>query len=156
MEGRMLTEISRLRQMTVAELRVRWRELYGDESRSRNREFLWRRLAWRTQELALGGLSDRARSRIDQLAPNTFTRARTPTIAPARIERSRRDPRLPAPGTIITKLYKGREIRATVRDDGVEHDGQMFGSLTAVAKHVTGSTNINGRLFFGLTGRRRK
>ena len=47
-----LGELGALRQMTVAELRVRWRELYGEDSRSRNKDFLWRRLAWRVQELA--------------------------------------------------------------------------------------------------------
>ncbi len=33
--------------------------------------------------------------------------------------------------------------------------GAMFGSLTALAKHITGSKSINGKLFFGLTERRR-
>src|SRR5206468_298049 len=53
--------------MTVGELKVRWRELYGEDTRSCNRVYLWRRLAWRVQELAYGGLSERAKARIAEL-----------------------------------------------------------------------------------------
>lgn len=162
-DASILKEIRRLRGMSVGELRLRWRELYGADTRSRNREFLFRRLAWRVQELALGGLSERARARIEELAPDRFERVRPPAHAipdmgesELRAEsRPRRDPRLPVPGSIISKAYKGRELRVTVREGGYEFDGGMFPSLTAIAKAVTWSKNINGRLFFGLTGRRR-
>ena len=66
-----------------------------------------------------------------------------------------RDPRLPSPGTVITKSYKSQELRVVVREDGIEFDGAMYQSLTALAKYVTGSTSINGKLFFGLTQRKR-
>ena len=105
MEKTVLGEINRLRQLNVAELREQWRELYGEESRSRNREFLYRRLAWRIQELHHGGLSRTARDRIDELAPDSFFRARNtqpPPDAPERAETARRpqrDPRLPASRT---------------------------------------------------------
>ena len=163
MERSMLSEINRLRQMTVAELQAEWLRLYGEPSRSRNRDFLWRRLAWRVQELAHGGLSDRARARIDELAPDTFVRARVPATAPqmpasateSRQRRPVRDLRLPTPGSVITKQWRGREIEVVVRDDGFEWDGQLFTSLSAVARAVTGA-RWNGHLFFGLTARKRK
>ena len=56
---------------------------------------------------------------------------------------------------MIVKRYKGRELRVVVRNDGVEFDGTMFGSLTALAKQITGCKSINGKLFFGLTQRKR-
>ena len=160
MESSMIRRIHRLRQMTVGELQVEWQRLYDEQTRSRNRDFLFRRLAWRIQELEYGGLSSRAKKRLDELAPDSFVRARTPTatIPAAESEpapRSRRDPRLPSPGTVVTKRYKGRELRVVVRDDGVEHDGAMFRSFTALAKYITGSKSINGKLFFGLTERKR-
>jgi len=162
-EESMIRQIHRLRSMTVAELQIEWRRLYGAESRSRNRDFLWKRLAWRLQELQRGGLSPKAQQRIDELAPSAFERARTPSAAvpddatprPAETRQRSRDARLPVPGSVITKTYKGRELRVTVRDDGYEYDGAMYGSLTAVAKAVTGSRSINGKLFFNLVGRRR-
>ncbi len=164
METTLIRRIHRLREMTVGDLRVEWLKLYGEPTRSRNRDYLWRRLAWRVQELAHGGLSDAAKAKIDELAPDTFTRARSPHngngVAPAgghdqHQHRDHRDPRLPSPGTVITKSYKGRELRVTVRDSGFEFDGAMFPTLTTLAKKITGCTSISGWLFFGLTKRTR-
>ena len=91
-----------------------------------------------------------------------FERARTPAdpvdaAVPINTEprRPTRDPRLPSPGSVITKNYKGRELRVTVRDDGFELDGMIHDSLTALAKTITGCKSINGWLFWGLTKRKR-
>ena len=153
----MLSEIAKLQRMPVADLQAEWIRLYGEPTRSRNRRFLFRRLAWRIQELQHGGLNDAAQNRIDELAPK-FTRARTPAAAPTTLpgeHRPRRDPRLPSPGTLIVKTYKGRELRIVVRDDGLELDGMMYATATALAKAVTGSKSINGNLFLGITKRKR-
>ncbi len=156
-------KIAALRQMTVAELQGEWLKLYGEPTRSRNKQYLWRRLAWRVQELAHGGLSDAAKATISELAPESFTRARTPLngndAAAAgdhnqHQHRGHRDARLPTPGTVLTRQYKGQEIRVTALDDGFEWDGRRYGSLSAVAGAVTGS-KWNGKLFFGLTKRKR-
>ncbi|MCH7780001.1 MAG: DUF2924 domain-containing protein [Acidobacteria bacterium] len=142
--------------MTVAELEGEWFKLYGQPTRSRNRDYLRKRLAWRIQELRHGGLSDGAKQRIDALAPDGFTRARTPVDATTVVDpRPRRDPRLPTPGTVITKIYKGRDLRVVVREDGLELDGTMYQTATALAKAITGSKSINGNLFLGITKRRR-
>ena len=154
-----VNQINALRQMTVGELRVKWLELYGEESRSRNKDFLWRRLAWRIQEVAFGGLSDEARARILELAPATFVRSQVPagfvphgTTSPGTV--TRRDPRLPKPGSTLLRHYKGADIRVRVLDDGFEYDGRHFDSLSEIARAVTGSA-WNGWLFFGLTKRKR-
>ena len=161
-ETSVIRRIHALRQMTVAQLRCEWERLHNEPSRSRNREFLYRRLAWRVQELQHGGLSRTARDRIDELAPDSFIRTRTlqlPHGAPERVETPRkpqRDPRLPSPGTVIVKAYKGRELRLLALDDGgFELDGARYGSLTEAAKVATGS-HWNGRLFWGLVERKRK
>ncbi len=163
-ETTMIRRIHRLQQMTVGDLRIEWLKLYGEPTRSRNRDYLWRRLAWRVQELAHGGLSSAAKARIDQLAPDSFTRARTPQngngVPPARDHdqhqhRGHRDPRLPSPGTVIVREYKGRELRLTVLDDGYELDGTCYGSLSQAARAATGS-RWNGPLFWGLRKRIRK
>jgi len=153
----MLSEIARLQRMPVADLQVEWLKLYGEPTRSRNRQFLFRRLAWRIQELQHGGLSDVAKDRIDKLAPD-FTRARTLAAASTTLpgeHRLHRDPRIPSPGTLIVKAYKGRELRVAVREDGLELDGTMYATATALAKAVTGSKSINGWLFLGITKRKR-
>ena len=159
MEASVIRQIHRLREMTVGELQVEWQRLYGEPTRSRNRDFLWRRLAWRVQELTHGGLSDRARERLEQLAPDSFQRARTPAVAvdvaaPAPTPKPVRDLRLPVVGTVLTRQYRGSEIRVVTLADGFEWDGRRYGSLSEVARAVTGA-RWNGRLFFGLTGRKR-
>ena len=166
MEKTMLAEINRLRTMTVGELLVRWRELYGEDSRSRNKDFLWRRLAWRAQELAHGGLSDRARARLAELAPDSFIRAvtpkhPTPIDAPPSVEaisprpKTLRDIRLPSPGTVISRAWHGRELRLLVQESSFELDGVRYGSLSEAARSVTGQ-HWNGRLFWGVTQRKRR
>lgn len=164
----LLRELQRIQRLSVNELRLEWSKLFdGEPCRSRNRSFLVKRLCWRTQELRHGGLSDRAKIRIAELATDTWARSRTPREAlqdatAANVKsiteetlRPKRDPRLPSPGTVITRQYKGRELRLTVHEDHFELDGQSFGSLSEAARHVTGS-RWNGRLFWGLTQRRRK
>jgi hypothetical protein len=59
------------------------------------------------------------------------------------------DPRLPPPGNIVERLYKGQMIRVIVLKDGFEYEGQRYKSLTAIAKEVSG-THCNGFLFFRL------
>jgi hypothetical protein len=64
------------------------------------------------------------------------------------------DDRLPTPGTVLTREYKGKLIQALVRPDGFEHDGQKYSTLSAIAKKATG-THWNGFHFFRL-GKYRK
>ncbi len=62
------------------------------------------------------------------------------------------DPRLPPPGNIVERQYKGKMIRVIVLQEGFEYEGRRYKSLTAIAKEVSGS-HCNGFLFFRL-GRR--
>jgi hypothetical protein len=159
METMLLGELEQIQRMSVSELRVRWRELYGFDSRSRNRIFLVRRCCWRLQELRLGGLSDTATARLAELAPTGFERAQIPrgfVVGVAATRSPQRDVRLPAPGTVITRRWHGRDLRLLVREDGgFEVDGHVYGSLTEAARGVTNSA-WNGRLFWGVSKRSRK
>lgn len=157
------SQILALQGMKVSELRAEWRRLYGEDTRSCNRQYLWRRLAWRVQELAYGGLSDRAKTRIAELNCDEDLRFLPPRgwnpaaiVAPAstsgRGARPVRDPRLPAAGAVINRHYRGQEIRIAVLEKGFEYQGRPYRSLSAVARAVTGQ-KWNGWLFFGLTRR---
>jgi len=158
-------QIESLRGMTVADLKVKWRELYGEDTRSCNRIYLWRRLAWRVQELAYGGLSERAKARLAELSKDDDLRMLPPrrwqppagngepTTAEAP-RRPLRDPRLPKPGSTLSRAYRGHEIRVLVLEDGFEYEGRHYASLSALAREVTGQ-RWNGLLFFGLTKRDR-
>jgi hypothetical protein len=142
--------------MTVSELAAKYREVFGQEARSRNKTYLAKRIAWRIQELAEGGLSDRAKRRIEELAKDAPIRQlppRTKPVVPAG-ERER-DPRLPRAGTLLTKMHAGREHVVKVLVDAFEYRGKHYTSLSAIAKVITG-TNWNGIVFFGLAKRATK
>ncbi len=146
-------QIARLQKMSVPELREEWKRLYdGEEPRVSNRVWLWKRLAWRVQELKYGGLSDTALQRLEELMPTAELELRNPPgkkqPPPAPIEPVR-DKRIPPPGTVLLRRYKGQAITVEVLANGFEWEGRQFRSLSAVAKEVTGS-HLNGIRFFHL------
>jgi len=155
-----------LQRMTVTQLRDKYLEVFAEPTRSANKDFLFKRLAWRIQSLAEGGLSERARRRAEELARDADLRTtlpRSPTATGGAAERTVTLPaakptahdRLPVPGTVLTRAYRGRQIAVKVMPHGFEYEGTSYRSLTAVAQAVTGS-HWNGHLFFGLTAAKRK
>ena len=66
-------------------------------------------------------------------------------------KKGERDPRIPAPGSIIKREYKGKSLVVKVLAEGFEFDGEKYTSLSALAKKITGAGSINGLLFFKLT-----
>lgn len=149
-----VVEIARLRGLTVGELRVRYAEVFGEEPRSRNKDYLWKRIAFRIQELAEGGITERAQRRAEELARDADLRVRPPrdaveVVAPP--PPSKRDPRLPPAGTKLKRAFGGKERLVEVLEDGFEYDGRHFTSLSAVARAIAG-TRWNGFLFFGIAG----
>src|SRR5437870_12973920 len=71
-------QIEGLRHMTVGQLKDKYREAFGEESRSSHKQFLFRRIAWRLQANAWGGLSERARRRAMEIANDADLRIRAP------------------------------------------------------------------------------
>ena len=142
-------EIERLGRKTVAELKLRYRELFGEVSRSNHKQFLIRRVAWRIQALAEGELSERARERALSLAQDADLRLMPPRGASGLVRSRRRDSRLPRPGTTLTRIFRNRTITVRILDDGFQYEGTVYRSLSAVARQVTG-TPWNGFSFFRL------
>ena len=154
--------IRQLQRMSVGELREKWEEVFGEPARSNNKDYLWKRIAWRSQVNLEGGLSDRAKERIKELAREADIRLRPPrgafadtapdackvkVAAPGR----KRDRRLPAPGTVVAREYHGQLIVVTVKEDGFEYEGRPYRSLSAISKAITGA-HWNGFDFFRLNG----
>ena len=155
-------ELATLTHMGVSELRGKYAELLGEPTRTRNKTWLVRRIAWRLQAIVGGDLSERARRRAEELARDADLRLtpprgaiQTPPATPDRSEpalKLRADARVPPPGTVLTRSYKNRTLRVQVLVHGFLYAGQTYPSLSAVAKAVTGS-HCNGYLFFRLTGK---
>src|SRR5271165_758639 len=66
--------IEALRHMTVGHLKKKYGEVFGEASRSNHKQFLFRRIAWRMQANAWGGLSERARRRALEIADDADLR----------------------------------------------------------------------------------
>ena len=161
MKTTMAARIRGLRDLTVPELREEYARVFSEETRSHHKGQLQRKIAWRIQALEEGGLTERARRRASELANEADVRVVPPrgaygdgsTPSAERTEThpfsAGHDSRLPMPGTVLTRDYRGRQIRVTVLEGGFECEGIVHRSLTAVARAVTGS-NWNGFNFFGL------
>jgi hypothetical protein len=142
--AQVLPRLAALQTATAAELKVQWRALFGKEPPPFNRPYLVSRLAYRIQELAYGGLKPETRARLealgDQLDGGNVV-----------LRRIRADSR-PLPGTRLVREWQGVRHVVTVRADDFEYEGRPYRSLSALARHITG-TRWNGWTFFGLKGR---
>lgn len=149
--GAVPAQLAALEVMSVSELAAKHLELYGEPTRSRNKAYLRKRLSWRVQELAEGGLSPKAIERIAELGDELPVRwrmrqAEQPEPKPVT---SQRDPRLPAVGSTITRIHQGEAHEVLIQADGFEYRGERFKSLSAIAKRIT-NVAWNGFEFFNL------
>ena len=149
-------QIAALTRMSLAELQAKYEDLFGGQpSRAGHRRFLVRRIAWRMQELAYGGLSEEAGRRLEELTAETdplrrYALRKKEGPGPGRSRARRRaDRRLPMPGTVLTRRYAGRVVSVTVLEKGFEFEGRTYRSLSAIAQEVTGA-HWNGFLFFNM------
>jgi hypothetical protein len=153
-------ELAALQRMSVRELRTRYAEVFGEPTNARHKDWLIKRVIWRMQALAEGDLTERARQRAAELANDADLRTTVPKLptAPPQAPTQSRTVRLPANGnsrvplvgTTITRVYKGETLQVNVLPAGFEYEGEVYKSLSAVAKKITGS-HCNGYLFFRLT-----
>jgi hypothetical protein len=132
--------LSRLPALDIGELRQQWRGLYKTQPPANlSRELLLRAVAYRMQEVALGGLRPARQRQLRQMAQQfkQTGAANTP-----------RHPEL-KPGTRLIRGWQGRTYDVLVLDDGFSWQGIRYRSLSAIARKITG-TAWSGPLFFGL------
>ena len=134
------TEIGRLPDLSLLELRHRWKALFGHPApKSLRRSFLARAVAYQMQVEAYGGLSDATKRRLREIA-NAVRNGDTNAIqGSSRIK----------PGTQMIRQWKNTTHTVTALAEGFEWNGRTYKSLSAVANAITG-TNWNGFAFFGI------
>ena len=100
-------------------------------------------------------MSQRARARALEIADDRDLRLTAPLAQKAAGPRPSpgRDARLPLPGAVLKRQFRGQTIEVKVLVDGFEYQGRRFASLSGVAEFVTG-TRWNGFLFFALQARK--
>lgn len=140
-----LKQIAALYEMDRQQLRERWWELTGKTAPNYNREYLIKRLAYRIQELAFGGLSEQAKSLVTTVLRKAGYNEQE--MAPSRDQGKRSA--LPVAGTRLVREWNGKRYEVTVTEQGYEFGGRAYQSLSAIAKLITG-TQWNGPAFFGL------
>ena len=132
--------LSRLPELNLGELRQQWRILYKTAASPHlSRELLVRALAYRMQEVALGGLRPERQRQLHQIAPQ-FKQTGAATTP--------RRPKL-KPGTRLVRGWQGQTYEVLVLDDGFSWQGTQHRSLSAIARKITG-TAWSGPLFFGV------
>lgn len=133
--------IAGLPDLSIEEMRALWRELFGSDNPTPNRQFMERRIAYKLQEIEFRkvdpSLLERNKRRIKAL------------VETGKARKLDRDIRL-MPGTVLTREYQGIEHRVTVAQDGqYEFEGRRYPSLSMIAREITG-TRWSGPLFFGV------
>jgi hypothetical protein len=133
-------QVENLRILGPEELDQTWRALFGSERPRRVcGDLLIKALGYRLQEKAIGGLKPHTRRLLERWGRDESERG--PTVEPART-------RLKA-GTALVREWHGVSYRVTVLDDGFDFHGKRFGSLSEIARKITG-VRWSGPLFFGL------
>jgi hypothetical protein len=153
MKEDILNQILELKEMKSEELLAKYSEVFaGQRPKIKNAEYLRKKISYRIQEIAYGKLSDVAQTRLEQLITvydpvnNRLLRKTTGTESGVKIKRDRR---LPIPGSVIIKIYKGIVIKVKVLEKGFEYDGKTYRTLSQMANILTGN-HWNGYLFFNL------
>jgi len=94
------------------------------------------------QELAYGGLKPETRARLEALGEQLDG-------GNVVLRRIRAGEDRPIAGTRLVREYQGVQHTVTVLQDSFEFEGRPYRSLSAIARHITG-TRWNGWTFFGL------
>ena len=132
-------EVARIQVMNIAQLRAMWRvQMKSEPPKAFGPDLLRRSLAYRIQEKAYGGLDAKTSRLLNQLIAQSAKNAGKIIL-----------PRRTKPGTMMVREWKGKRHTVTVTQDGFAFDGQVYESLSEIARLITG-TRWNGPRFFGL------
>ncbi len=133
-------ELDRLAVMPIAQLRIRYCEVFRtDPPKAFGPDLLRRSIAHRIQEKAYGGLSRSTQRLLDQMMKTYAAKPNGKIVLPRRIK----------PGSELVRTWKGKSYRVMVLAEGFAHGGKTFASLSEIASEITG-TRWNGPRFFGL------
>jgi hypothetical protein len=128
-------KVDQLRRLGIDALRTRWRMVFNATPPAAvTKDILARMIAYRLQEKAFGGLDRENTKLLDRMS---------------RGDKPKKENRRLKAGTVVVREYAGERHTVTVVPDGFEWKGSTFGSLSTIARAITGVT-WNGPRFFGL------
>jgi hypothetical protein len=133
-------DLFELSQVTIQQLRHRWRAIFQtDPPAAFGPDLLRRSIAQRQQEIAFGKLSGTAQRELDRLIALLEKAPNQRLELPRRIKA----------GAVLVRDWKTKSHNVTVLADGFAYEGHTYASLSEIAREITG-TNWNGPRFFGL------
>jgi len=135
-----VAQVAALSGLSYGALLGEWKRLYRSPAPKRiSRSLLELGVAWKIQELALGGLSRGAKRQLRDIAGSV---ASTGAVEASRSITVK-------PGARLVREWRGSTHDVLVLDDGFEWNGQVWRSLSEIAREITG-TRWSGPRFFGL------
>jgi len=144
LDASLLSIVANLEGLDLNGLRRQWRTHLGGETPAHlSRWLLMKVLAYRLQSDAFGGL-DKSIRRILRSGKEDGVGAPFDCRAP----QTREGLGLKV-GALLVREWKGQLERVMILEEGFAWNGQTFGSLSQIAKAMTGTT-WNGHRFFGL------
>ena len=139
-------ELVRLRKAKLSVLAARYRELTGEDLKSKDHDAAWRAVARALQ----GQPAPTTPFATSTVVPATAARARR-----AKAKKPQRKLGRPTVGTVLVRYWRNQEIRVRVLDAGFEWNGKVYRSLSGTAKAITGA-HWRGALYFQLVDRKGK
>lgn len=131
-----------LEKLSLEELRVRWEDLHGGLQPPNIPLRLLRLLyAQRVREQAYGGVPDWVLAQFERV----LNEHRMPKIE-KRVDRVRSSLSV---GTRLVREWNGKTISVEVQEEGYLYGDKRYGSLSEIAREVTG-TRWSGPRFFGM------
>ena len=143
-----IKQIAELERMDGKQLKDRWKELFGNEAPGYNKRFLVKRLAYKIQENAYGGLPEETLNQMKDILKEAGYDEQGIHKENKNDEKDKK-PRIPVRGARLVREWKGETHEVLVIKNGFEYQGRKYKSLSAVAREIT-DTRWNGPKFFGL------
>lgn len=133
-------QIAALESLSLTELRKRWsRSFNASVPKGLSQDMLIRGIAYKIQEKAYGGLSQAMKRKLNAIAKQ---------IDDGDLRGFDPEPAL-KPGVKLIREWQAQTYMVTVLDDGFEYNGKRYGSLSMIAREITG-VRWSGPRFFGL------
>ncbi|MTI12327.1 DUF2924 domain-containing protein [Sansalvadorimonas verongulae] len=138
-QGSLAAKIAGLPKLSNIELHKLWRDLYDKEPPKLSRLLIIQKLAWRIQEVTLGGLEEEAKAQLDK---DIRVLSRNGSIGKPKIEQTKA-------GVIFERIWNGKVYRVKSLEKGFEYEGAYYRSLSAIVREITGQ-HTSGPRFFGI------
>ena len=142
-----LPDIEQLKKTPIAELRAQFAAYLGNAADSGNKVYVIKAILHNMQ-MEHCGLSHAAKAVIKDKIAQYDPINQHSTHSSGKASAGTRDKRLPIPGSLIVKKYKGKTYEVRVLEKGFEYNSTHYRTLTEIAREITG-THWNGFMFFG-------